>query len=145
MKLFKLPLFAFVAFMAGCATPGGGQQADQGIISGTSAEAPAVKVKVGKLASLATGTLLDSAKADVIDAEEMADRVCEDKTITNAVVTQEPVEGDGMWIEQWTVKRCGKLVWYNLRFVPKSDGDPTIILTRVNRQAVVIEESAKLH
>ena len=147
MKFFKLPLFALVVFMAGCAT-GGGQQADQGTgadAPAASAEAQATNVKIGDLASIATDALLESAKQDVIEAEEMAARTCDDKTITKAEVIQQPVEGSGMWVEQWTVRRCGKLVWYNLRFVPKAAGDPTIILTRVNRQAVILEESTALN
>ncbi len=152
MKLFKLPFFALVVFMAGCAT-GRGEQVDTGTVVDAPVEVPAdeapaevkVEVKVNELASLATGALLESAKSDIIEAEELAARACEKKTITHAEVTQQPSDGNNMWIEQWTVNRCGKLVWYNLRFVPKADGDPTIILTRVNRQAVIIEESRSLN
>ncbi|VAX24341.1 hypothetical protein MNBD_NITROSPINAE01-135 [hydrothermal vent metagenome] len=148
MKLFKLPFFALVVFMAGCAT-GGGEQVDTGTVAEAPAEVPAdevkPEVKVNELASLATGALLESAKSNVIEAEELAARACEKKTITKAEVTRQPSDDNNMWIEQWTVNRCGKLVWYNLRFVPKADGDPTIILTRVNRQAVIIEESRSLN
>lgn len=154
MKFFELPLFALVVLIAGCAT-GGEQQATPNsetekpvVVAEASIEAPVTapvaEVKVGEFASLATGTLLKSATHDVIEAEEMAARGCEEKSIAQAHVTQQPAEGSGMWIEQWAVKRCGTLVWYNLRFVPRDSGDTIIILTRVNRQAVILEESGKL-
>ncbi|VAX15649.1 hypothetical protein MNBD_NITROSPINAE03-848, partial [hydrothermal vent metagenome] len=79
-------------------------------------------------------------------AEGVFSRDCEKSRIIASDVIEEPVAEGRMWVEKWTVNRCGTIVKYRMRFIPKSDdSDTDVIITRSNEPTYLIEESRKLN
>jgi len=57
--------------------------------------------------------------------ESVSGKSCNEPKITNSKITQQPASDSGVWIEQWTVDRCGANIAYLLTFTPDAQNGGT--------------------
>lgn len=153
-KFLLIPLVLLVVLVVGCATaPVNVVQVEaenkakpERETKTPEEQAPKDLVVEAELNTIATDAVKSMAEEMVLVAEGVFSRDCEKSRIIASDVIEEPVAEGRMWVEKWTVNRCGTIVKYRMRFIPKSDdSDTDVIITRSNEPTYLIEESRKLN
>lgn len=69
----------------------------------------------------------------VMILEAAGDNTCKQSKIVNTEITEQPNNpGKDPWTEKWTVDRCGKLVYYRIKFTPSPKGGTDFTVGRWN-------------
>ena len=110
-RMAVIALVSAVAFGSGCA--GAGDQS-KSLLPGS---------------SIASATLQRDTLRLVSIYENTNEEDCEDIQLTDTEVLSMPdAWGKSSWTEKWTVNRCGKLVYYEIVYTPRSERPGTDIV-----------------
>ena len=89
----------------------------------------AISILVGCATAKLPGTsganyvLQQDALQFVMILEAAGDKTCKQSKVVNTEIAEQPNNpGKDPWTEKWTVDRCGKLVYYRVKFTPSPRG-----------------------